>query len=172
MQKVVLKFGLIAGAIMGGTMLVSMLVYRWQDWGDSAFEYGAYFGYASMLLALLFVYLGIKSYREQYGHLSFGKGLQVGLLVTAVACVCYALVWLVCYYNIYPTFMEDYNAYHLKQLQKANLSPTEMAEEIAAMKDFAQLYKNPLINFGITLMEPLPVGLLVSLVSAWVLKSK
>lgn len=172
MQKIVLKSGLIAGAIMGGMMLLSMLAYDWQTFGDSTFEYGAYFGYASMLLAFLFIYVGIKSYREEIGTLSFGKGLQIGLLVTGIACVCYSLVWLVCYYNIYPTFMEDYNDFQLRQFQREGKSAAEIAEYTAEMKDFAELYKNPFVIFAVTLIEPFPVGLLVSLVSAWVLKTK
>jgi len=40
------------------------------------------------------------------------------------------------------------------------------------MADFRQMYRNPLINVALTFLEPLPVGLLASLISAGLLKRK
>ena len=35
------------------------------------------------------------------------------------------------------------------------------------MAEFNEMYKNPLVNISITFLEPLPVGLLFTLGSAW-----
>jgi hypothetical protein len=40
------------------------------------------------------------------------------------------------------------------------------------MAKFGELYKNPLISIAFTLIEPLPVGLLITFVSAAVLRCK
>lgn len=178
MQKIIIRYGLISGVISSVLLLVVTLIGKSiiekQGGLDKFFDYGAYLGFTCIILSLTLVFIGIKSYRDQHnaGRITFGKAFQIGILVTIISCVCYALTWLVCYYNFFPTFMDDFSAYHLQKLKESGESAAEIAKQAAEMNHTKEMYQNPLYNFAITFMEPFPVGLLMTAVSAFVLKKK
>jgi hypothetical protein len=47
-----------------------------------------------------------------------------------------------------------------------------MDQRLAEMRHVAALYKNPFVNAAMTVVEPLPVGLVIALVSAGVLRRR
>lgn len=171
MGKVVLTFGLIAGLIVTTLMLASMPL---MGNGTISFENGELFGYATMIIALSMIYFGIKSYRDNHNHgvLSYAKGFQVGILIAAIASVIYASGWEVYMGTSSGDFMEQYTTQYLAQMEKEGASAAEMEEMKAEMDKMATMYKNPLARFGMTLMEILPVGLVITLLSAFLLKRK
>jgi hypothetical protein len=167
MRKIVLTFGLIAGAVMSATFLVAM---PFQD--QIGFENGALVGYTSMVAAFLMVFFGIRRYRDQVagGAITFGRALGVGLAITLVASVCYVVVWQIVYYNFMPDFLDHYGAYTLEKERAAGATVAQLEARRQEMAEFKEMYNNPLINAAFTLLEPLPVGGLISLVSAGVLR--
>ena len=169
MRKIVLTFGLIAGAVMSATMAVAL-----QFQNEIGFDHGAVVGYTSMVLAFLMVFFGVKSYRDnvENGSVSFGRAFKVGLLITAVATVCYVASWEVIYYGFMPDFLDKYSAYAMEQAKKSGASDVEIAEQKKKMDQFVEEYKNPLVNIAFTTLEPLPVGLVFTLVAAGVLSRK
>ena len=171
MKKIILTYGLISGAIAAALML-GMGLYL----GDSPenFENGEIFGYTGIILSMLFVFLGVRAYRDQVagGQLSFGRGFQVGILITLISCICYVLAWQVVYRTLMPNFMEHYMTYTLAQMEKSGATATQIAEKSAEMKKFGEMYKNPLVNMAFTFIEPFPIGLLVTLLSAGILRKK
>lgn len=169
MSKVVLIFGLIAGLIVTTLMLVSMPL---MGNGTISFENGELFGYTSMIIALSMIYFGVKSFRDNHnnGVLSFGKGFQVGILIAAIAAVIYASGWEVYISTSSGDFMAQYTEQYLEQMEKEGASVTEIEEMKVEMDSMAEMYKNPLIRFGMTLMEIVPVGLAITLLSAFFLK--
>lgn len=166
MRKIVLTYGLIAGSIMAGALLVSVL---FRD--AIGFDRGALLGYTSMVCAFLLVYFGIRTYRDQSsgGRVSFGRAVVVGLAITGVASLCYVAAWELMYYKLTPDFPEQYAEYTLEKSRIAGATEAELAAEAKELADFAELYKNPLVNVLITLIEPLPLGVLFTLVSAGIL---
>ena len=60
----------------------------------------------------------------------------------------------------------------LEKERKAGASPEALAAKQAEMDKFEEMYKNPVINSAITFMEPLPVALVMALVSAGVLSRR
>src|SRR5262245_41570038 len=108
MKKTVLKYGLISGAIMGVLMFATVpFVYK------IGFDYGTLLGYTSMLLAFILIFVGIRSYRDTVlnGHISFKRGLAVGLLITLISTLCYVITWEIVYYNFLPDFCDKYTSY-------------------------------------------------------------
>ncbi len=169
MRKTVLTFGLICGAILSAMMLATLpFVDR------IGFDRGEIIGYTSMVLAFLLVFFGVRSYRDNVagGTIGFGRALAVGLLISAVASACYVLTWEVIYFKIMPDFGQKYQAHMLAKARQAGESEDAIARKKAEMDRFAELYRNPAINVAITFLEPLPVGLVVTLVSAGVLRRK
>ena len=169
MLKIVLTFGLIAGAILSAMMLLTL---PFMD--RIGFEKGEIIGYTTMVLAFLMVYFGVRSYRDNVagGDLSFGQALKVALLIMAIGSACYVATWQLVYYKLAPDFGEKYMAYQLEKERRSGASEAQLAEKKAEMERFGEMYRNPLLNIGITFLEPLPVGLVMSLLTAGVLSRR
>ncbi len=167
MKKTVLTFGLISGLIisilMGGSLLVA-------DRIGSAHSMAL--GYTIMVASFLLIYFGIRSYRDHtlHGRISFGRAFACGFLITLITTACYVVMWEVLYFNFMPHFMDGYFAAQVQRVRSAGLDSATTAAQVAAILRSQQLYQNPLINAAYTVMEPLPVGLLITLISAALLR--
>jgi hypothetical protein len=170
MKKTVLTFGLIAGAIMSVLMDSSVLLANKIGSGHSSLV----IGYTILVASFLLVYFGIRSYRDNSlaGQISFGRAFACGILITLITCVCYVATWEVVYFNFMPHFMDSYFAAQIHKVQSSGLDPATTAARVAAIQRSQQLYQNPFVNMAYTFMEPLPVGLIITLISAAVLRRK
>ena len=169
MKKIVLTFGLISGAILMLMMFASIPLMK-----SGSFSKLEILGYSTMVASFLMVFFGIRSYRENIGGgtITFGKALQVGLLITLISCVCYVIAWQIVYHNFTPDFVERYGNYMIEKARAGGASPEELAAQRDQIKTFKEWYANPLINVAFTLLEPLPVGLPMTLISAAILRRK
>lgn len=169
MKKTVWTFGLIAGAILSGMML---LVLPFQDL--IGLDRGVVVGYTTMVLAFLLVHFGIRSYRDTVagGTVGFGRAFVVGALIVVVASACYTATWEVVYFKLSPDFSEKYQAHEVEKARASGATQDEIAARVADMERFAQMYDNPFYNAAITFTEPLPLGLLIALASAAVLRRR
>lgn len=165
MQKIVGTFGLIGGALLALMMLATL---PFQD--RIGFDKGVVVGYTTMVLAFLMVYFGVRSYRDSVGGaLSFGRAFAVGLLITLVITVCYVVTWEVIYFGFMPDFVAKYTAFALEKAKEGGASDAELARRAKELSDFAAMYRNPLVNIAFAFLEPLPVGLVFTLITAGVL---
>jgi hypothetical protein len=166
MRKVVLIYGLIAGAILSVMMLVTI---PFQD--RIGFDKGLIIGYTTMVIAFLMIFFGVRSYRDNVagGSVGFGRALGVGLLITLIASICYVATWQFIYYRLTPDFMDKYAAYTIDKARKSGATDATIAARTKEMAEFSEMYKNPLVNIAFTLLEPLPVGVVFALVTAGVL---
>lgn len=168
MKRLALTYGLIAGVIVSAMVLFTF--------SGSAidFENGELIGYTTMIIAFSTIFFAIKSHRDKHldGSIDFKKAFQIGLSITLVATAIYILSWMIISNTIAQDFMSDYYQHSVEKLKTSGLSEIEMNEKIAEMKEFHELYKNPVVKIGMTFLEIFPVGLLVSLLSAFILKRK
>lgn len=170
MTKIVLIFGLISGAIAGGLMWILMGTV---NTGSIDFDNGMIWGYATMIIALSLVFFGIKSYRDNHGgKISFVKGLQVGILISLISAVCYAAAWELYYPRIGDEFMQKYTTYYLDKMKKEGASDAEIEKARTESEQFMEMYKNVFVRFAMSLMEILPVGVIVTLLSALLLRRR
>lgn len=169
MKKNVLVFGTISGVLVSTFMFFSMLLVS-----NNSFDGSMVVGYASMLVAFSFIFVATKNYRDKYNHgvVTFGKAFQIGLYIALIASTFYVITWALEYKFIMPDFMEKYSQHMVEQLTKNGASQQEIDAQTAMMAQNAEMYKNPLFFALFTYMEILPVGLLVSLISALILKKK
>lgn len=169
MKKIVLTFGLIAGAMLSAMMLMTLPFLD-----KIGFDKGEVIGYTTMVLAFLMVYFGVRSYRDNVvgGTVTFGRAFLVGLLITIVATACYVVTWEVIYYKVAPDFGDKYAAYAIEKAKKAGATDAQILAQTKEMNEFKEMYKKPLVNIAFTFLEPLPVGLIFTLVSAGVLSRK
>ena len=169
MQRIVLRYGLIAGAILSAMVLLTLPFME-----VIGFDRGGVVGYATMVLAFMAVYLGVRSFRDKVagGSIGFGRAFQVGLLITLVASACYVATWQFVYYRLAPDFLHKYAAFAVDKVEKAGATGAQVAATRAEMEEFKEMYRNPLVNIGLTLLEPLPVGLVYALASAGALSRR
>ena len=169
MKKTVLTFGLIAGAIM-----VAMMYATLPFMDKIGFDKGEILGYTTMIAAFMLVFFGIRSYRENVsgGRISFGRAFAVGILITLVSCVCYVVAWEILYYKFMPDFTDKYASYMVEKERASGASQQAIDAKSEQMQSFKALYDNPFFNVAISFAEPLPIGLIFTLISAAILRKK
>jgi hypothetical protein len=166
MKKTVWTFGLISGAIISILLIVTIPLQdeRW-------FDHSLLLGYATMVLAFLLIYFGVRSYRDNVrgGSVRFGRAFAVGALIAVISSVCYVATWEVMYFKFMPDFLSKYQARELEKARAGGASEDVIAKKKVEMDKLGEMYKNPVMNSAMTFVEPLPVGLLIALVSAGIL---
>lgn len=169
MRRIVVVFGLLAGAVLAATMAVTAPFHD-----RIGFDRGIVIGYTTMVLAFLMVFFGVKSYRDTVlgGRVSFGRALGAGLGITAVATLCYAAAWEIVSRTLLPDYLEKYATYAIAKARASGASEAALAAKAEQMARFQELYRNPVARFAITLLEPLPIGVGFSLLSAWILSRR
>ena len=170
MKKVVLVYGIIAGLIVTGMMAFSTGYFCAK--GD--FEGGMIYGYSAMIIAFSMIFVGVKTFRDKYngGTINFGKAFKVGLFISLIASTIYVIGWLINYYCFMPDFMDKYAAVMIAKAKASGISADELAKKTADMAQMKEWYKNPLFVILMTYVEILPVALVVTLISALILKRK
>ena len=173
MKKNIIIYGLIAGIIVSFLMLFTLNYYSNCE-GAVDYNRSMLIGYASMLIAFSLVFVGIRNYRDKYnnGVISFGKAFKIGIMIVLIASTIYVVAWLIDYFFFIPDFMEKYSAHTLDKLKASGASQVEINKQALEMANYGRMYKNPFFNAVMTYMEILPVGLIVTLISALTLKRK
>jgi len=169
MKKIVLTFGLISGVMISVLMDTSLLLASKIGSGHSMM-----LGYTIMVASFLLIYFGIRSYRDTKlaGQISFGRAFSCGILIALITTVCYVGTWELLYFNFMPHFMDSYFAAQIHKVQVSGLDPATIAAQVAAIQRSQQLYQNPFVNMAYTFIEPFPVGLIITLISAALLRRK
>ena len=169
MKKVVVTFGVLSG-ILSAAMMFATVPFL----DRIGFDRSVYVGYTAIVISFLFVYFGIRSYRDNVlgGHISFGRGFQAGILITLISCVFYVGSWLVLYYHVMPDFADKYGTYRVEGLRADGASQQQIDDAVEENRNFKVLLDNPFTNAAVAFIEPFPVGLLVTLISAAVLKKQ
>jgi hypothetical protein len=170
MKKIALTFGLISGAVITGVMLISIGMMEGEQIN---LDSGEWMGYLTMIVAFSTIFIGIKVHRDKQlnGAISFGKALQLGIYITLVASAIYIAGWMSYSSATGDAFMEQYVAANIEQLQNSGQTQEKIDEQIDELVKFVDLYNNNVfVKAGMTFLEIFPVGLLISLISAAILK--
>ena len=169
MKKTILTFGLISGAV-SSLMMVATVPFA----DRIGFDQGAVIGYTTIVLSFLLVFFGIRSYRDDIGsgQITFLKGFAVGICITLISCICYVVTWEVIYYNFLPDFWDKYSVHMVEKLKASGASPATVQARLQEVAKYKELYKNPFLNAVLTFIEPFPIGLVITLISALVLRRK
>jgi hypothetical protein len=169
MKKTVLTFGLISGAVSATTMLATLPFVEKIGW-----DKGEILGYTMIVLSALMVFFGVRSYRENAagGRLTFGRGFAVGILITLISSACYVGTWEIINYKLMPDFTEKYVAHMVEHAKASGASQQKVDEKVRQAQEFKKMYDNPAINVAMTFAEVFPMGLVVTLISAGILRKK
>jgi hypothetical protein len=171
MRKIVLRFGLASGCILVAMASITMPLCLN---GTIDFDHSEVLGYSSMVLSFLLVFFGVRSYRDTVagGAIGFTKAFQVGILITLITCAMYVIAWEIAYFNFFPNFLDHYSAHVLAKMRATGESEAAIQASATQLAALAKHYDNPLFNSAITFMEVFPVGLIMTLLSAAILRRK
>ena len=169
MKKTILTFGLISG-VVSSLMMAATVPFA----GKISFDKGLIVGYTGIVLSFLLVFFGIRSYRDNYckGQITFSKAFAVGISITLISCICYVVTWEIIYFNFLPDFMDKYGAHMVEKTRASGASDAAILAKVEQAKKYKEMYDNPLINAAMTFIEPFPVGLVITVISAAVLRRK
>lgn len=170
MNKTILNYGLLSGAVGAVLMFCSALYFNY----TSNYNGGEIIGYTGILLSMLFVFFGVRAYRrrEADGNFGFGKAFQLGIIITLISCLCYVIAWMLVYQFVMPDFMDKHINQSLAQMRATGMDEAQIQQKSAEMEQFKEMYKNPLIRATITFLQPLPIGLMTTLISALMLRKR
>lgn len=166
MKKTVLRYGMLSALTIVVLFTLSWLIYH-----DSNFEAQEVFGYASMVLSLLFVFFGIKHYRdkENGGQLSFGQGMKVGLLIVLIPALIFGVFDIIYTTFMNSGFMERYYTAEVAKMQQT-MSASEFQAAKATLDSQKEFFSNPLVAAGVMFLTVFIIGVIITVISSLILK--
>ena len=106
------------------------------------------------------------------GVISFGRALAAGALMMLLTCACYVAMWEVLSATVEKNFAHQYAEGMVKRAQQSGLKGSALQAKIDQARSFETMYANPLYRMSMTLLEPLPVGIVMALVTAGILRRR
>lgn len=167
MQKLSIKWGLIAGTIMVGIPFISYLL---MGGGPETFKLGEIIGYATIICSLLLIYVAVNEYRllQANQQISFVNGLAVGLLVSTLAATMFGIYNVIYVELLEPGFMDQYYNYYIEQISNSGKPQVEIDQQIQAFEQEKQMFMNVYLQFFLMFITVFVIGLIVSLFCAGV----
>ena len=167
MMRAVLTYGTAAGAIVGVPLFGLTVAMN----GHPPTSYGAVIGYAIMLVALSTVFVAIKRHRDGDlgGVITFWAAFGLG--ISFVAGVLYVAARETALAVTHCEFSSLYANGLIQQAKAKGATGEALTKLIASMEQFKDQYRNPLYRVPMTFAEIFPVGVLVSLISAALLRN-
>jgi len=173
MTRPSLKYGSIAGIIMAVIFFLPFVIFKGQDLYNF-FLVGEIIGYSTMILSLLFVFFGIRSYRdvELGGVISFGRAFTTGLFITLIASVIFGIFTVLLYTVISPNLGNEMIEFYKRSIMESGQPQQIIDKQIAEMESNRGLYNNAAFNGFLMFATVFIIGAVVALISSFVLKRK
>ena len=174
MKRVVITFGLLAGIVIASFVwIIAGLCMADLISLDRAWL----LGYASMLISAALIFFGIKSYRDNYagGFVTFWKSVQVGLLISFIAALFYwasAIAFDLANPGFQQKFIDKFTETTVSKMRSEGAAQEKIDEALNQMKKSVEMIQNPLVFFLFCMLEILPVCILVTLISAALLRRR
>ncbi len=165
MKRITLIFGAVIGLILSTNSIIHInMMYSNPD-----YQGNDVIGYATMVIIFSVIYFGVRNYRNNHldGKIGFLNAFKTGALICFIASTFYVVIGLLHYYLFVPDFMDIYIDYIIR-----NSAAGEVEAKTAQMENFREMFKNPLFAILFTYIEVLPIGMIVALISAFIVKKK
>ncbi|MEX0645261.1 MAG: DUF4199 domain-containing protein [Parvularculaceae bacterium] len=166
------KYALVYGGVAGVVSIVSIIISMAVSGGQHAAG-SLWLGYLIMIVALALIFVGVKRYRDKQlgGVIKFLPAFGLGLSMAVVAGLAYVAIWEVYLAVTGGSFIENYAASAIEAKKAAGVAGEALDRFVAQMTMMVENYANPLFRLPMTFIEIFPVGLVVSLVSAAILRN-
>jgi NADH:ubiquinone oxidoreductase subunit K len=169
MLRTALIYGIPAGLIVAAPMFALLAGdAEHTEWSSSHL-----FGYSLMILALSLIFVGVKSYRDKVkgGVIKFLPAFLTGLGISVVAGIIYVIGWEITMSLMDHDFMTGYADSAIETARAKGASPADLEALRTQMAEMQVMYANPLFRLPMTFIEIFPVGLIISLIAAALLRN-
>ena len=166
-----IRYGALSGAIVISVIIAGIVFANGPGQGHGFAS--QIFGYLVMIVALSMIFLAIRDYRNTKlgGVIKFLPAFGLGLLVAAIAGVAYVIGWEMYLAATNYVFMDNYVAQMIEAKRAAGVSGAEVGAYVAQLQQMQVSYRNPLFRVPMTFVEIFPVGLIIALISAAILRN-
>ena len=167
MKQITIKWGMISGLIMVG---IPMITYLLIGGGPETYRVGELIGYATIVLSLLLIFIAINEVRklQPEQRIGFGKGLAIGLLVSAMAGSLFGIYNWIYMSFLEPEFLDQYYNYYIDQLRESKQAEAEIEQQILGFEQQRAMFSNPLFQFVVMFFTVFAIGVIVSIFCAGV----
>jgi len=168
MKNTVVRYGMYGAFTISVLFLIALYAGK-----NLSFTAQEVIGYTTMVVSLVFVYFGIKHYRdkENNGTVSFGKALAIGVLISLFAALAFGIMDVIYVKYINPDFTTEYYATITEQM-KNSLPEAEYQIKVAELEAQKELFSSPLMTFLLMSATVLIIGFIISLISGLILQRK
>lgn len=168
MKTTVIRYGIYA--FICAVLLFLVILYFGQglDFGIQEI-----LGYLTIFTSLVFVYFGIKHFRDRKnrGVVSLGKATAIGLLISVFASAGFTIADTIYVTLINPDFAQQYFEYSLEKME-VELTPEEFKIQKRDLEEQVQKYANPAFNAIVMFLTVFVIGCIITLISSLVLQRK
>ena len=170
MKKQLLIFGVLAGVIN----MIGWVLNHWLFSNSTDVTDGELVGYIAMILSFTMIYFGVKKHRDQLGEgaFTFRQGLTNGLIIVLVSSTLYVIGWEIYQPNFIPDFYDQYYSQSLEDMRIAGATESELQIKQDEIDSWKASFENPFIRIPLTFMEIFPIGLIIALFCALILRRK
>ena len=166
MKSTVFRYGIYSA--------LTVLVIAWVAFfalGNASLAVQEIAGYLSMLLAMIFVFLGIRHYRDHVngGVLTFGQGLKIGVLIILIPAIAFGLFDILYTQVINPSWKDNYYAKYIEDLRRS-VSADKLDSAIKKAERQKEMFSNPIVEFGVMALTVFVIGFIVTIISSLALR--
>ena len=167
MGKTALRYGVFGMTLMIIIMVIVFLIFR----DNYNWEVQEVIGYVTIILSLVFVYFGIRHWRDNHnaGRLSFGEGLKLGTLITLFPSIAFGLFALIEVNVLDPDFNDKYYAHYVQKV-RASTPPDQLQETLQKLESEKEMFESPFMQFGIMFMTVFLIGIVITVISSLILQ--
>ena len=166
MKKIVTRYGIYGVAVMLIISVSAFFIFK----DNHNWEVQEIIGYVTIVLSLVFVYFGIRQWRDKYnaGQLTFGKGLGIGTLISLFPSVAFGLLtWIEGWID--PEWQDKYYAHYIENIKKTT-SPEKLQAALQEVADQREMFSSPVAQFGLMFLTVFIIGFIITIISALILR--
>ena len=167
MKSTIFRYGIYAAL----TILILSAVHFFLVMPNTTYGETEIAGYLTMLISMVFVFLGIKHYRDHVnnGSLSFGQGLKLGLLIALIPAIFFGLFNVLYVEVIDPGWQDEYYRHYVENV-KATASADELPSKLNELEKQKEFFSNPVMTFLVMTATVLVIGVIVAIISSLALR--
>lgn len=168
MRSTVLRYGFYGVIVLIISGIIQVIIYP-----KCNFEIQEVFGYLTILVSMIFVFLGIRHYRDHVnnGLLSFGQGLKIGILIVLIPAIFFGLFDLLYSKVLNPSWQSEYLAHYTEKLRKAT-PPDKLQAALDKLNSQMEMFNNPVMEFLLMFVTVFIIGFIVTVISSLTLMRK
>lgn len=167
MKQVIFRYGMY-GAI---TILALSAIHFFLIMPNVSLDKAEIAGYLTMILSMIFVFMGIRYYRDHVnkGSLSFGQGMKLGVLIVLIPAVFFGIFDILYTEVINPSWLDTYYADYAEKIKASSL-PGKVEEKLKDLQKQKDIFSNPILQFLLMTATVFIIGLIATIISSLALR--